>query len=657
MKDTNGKQGVRGARRNAATKKREVEGEGEGEAQEPETSTPPRRLRYEGLPLVVIAGRPNVGKSTLFNRLLHDRRAITDPTPGVTRDPIEAECLFRDSGRRFRLVDTGGFKLDREGIDGLVVEKSLESLGRADLVIFLVDAREATPEDEEFAQLLRRWSEKVLLVVNKADSPELDHLVWSHLRWGFFSSIGEGMLFVSAEHGRNIDELEETIVSRLDFSKVVELEVERAPIRLAILGKPNTGKSTLLNRLLGEERSIVSEVAGTTRDPVEGRFTAKRRQFRVLDTAGIRRKAKVRDAVEYYSVNRAIKCVGDCDVVVHMIDAREGLTDQDKKIAAFAADAGRGIIFVLNKWDEMPDIKNSFEASRDKLRYFFGQMAWAPVLPLSARDGMGVDKLVSTIVTVYAQLTKEVETSRLMRAVESWIEATPPPVGPTTRWKLRYAVQTSSNPQCFSFFVTKPEAVAESYRSFLRNRIREDLGLDQVPVLLEFKASRQGWVERKESIAASLKSPAAKSPAANSPPATSTAKSPAANSPAANSPVATSSGSTRKAAEARRSASEKSASTGRGSAKPKAPPSEARTAKTAKPKPSGRAAPKVAPKSSRVKPAQAKKAQKPENRRAAAKRAKSSAVRTKSMERTKAAERTKTVERTKSAGQTKSARR
>jgi GTP-binding protein len=473
----------------------------------------------------------------------------------------------------------------------------------ADLVIFLVDAKEVTPEDEEFAQLLRRWSDKVLLVVNKADSPERDSMAWGHLRWGFANgraarsgppvrmSDGKAIreveadgtpLFISAEHGRNIDELEEAIIARLDFSKIVEVELERAPIRLAILGKPNTGKSTLLNRLLGEDKSIVSEEPGTTRDPVEGRFTFKKRDFRVLDTAGIRRKAKVHDSVEYYSVTRAIKSVGDCDVVIHMIDAREGLTDQDKKIAAFAAEAGRGVVFVLNKWDEMPDIKNSFEAARDKLRYFFGQMAWAPVLPLSARDGFGVEKLMNTIVTIYAQLTKEIETSRLMRSVEGWIEATPPPVGPRTRWKLRYAVQTSFNPQSFTFFVTRPEAVAEAYRSFLRNQMREDLGLDKVPVLLELKASRQGWVERKEGLDAGSGSPKGAKRAPATAPLSAAAAPSAKGRGAASKPLATKPLATKKA-------------------------------------PTGRATVKIPPKSSRVKPARAKKAQKPENRRAAMK--------------------------------------
>jgi GTP-binding protein len=466
---------------------------------------PGRRLRYENLPVVVIAGRPNVGKSTLYNRLLHKRRAITDPTPGVTRDPVDAVCDIGRSGKRCSLVDTGGFKLDREGLDGLVVEKSLLYLERADLIVFLLDAAERSPEDDEFAALLRKWASKVLLVVNKADSPERDRMAWANAKAGFGH-----VIFISAEHGRNIGELEEAIAARLDFSKVVEIEEGREPIRLAIMGKPNTGKSTLLNRLLGADRSIVSEIAGTTRDVVEGRFEWKGRRIDVLDTAGIRRKKKVTEAVEYYSVNRAIRVVDDCDVVVLLIDAAEGLTEQDKKIAGFATEQGRGLVFALNKWDTMPDLKNSFEAARDKLRYFFGQLAWAPVLPLSAKEGTGIDKLMNTVVSLHAQLCKRIETSRLNKSFADWIETTPPPVGPRTRFKVRYAVQTSVNPQKFTVFVTRPDAVAESYLSFLRNKIRSELGLDKVPVILELKASRSPIVSRPTSRAAHLKEKTAK---------------------------------------------------------------------------------------------------------------------------------------------------
>jgi GTPase len=456
------------------------------------SDVPPKDIRWENLPLVALVGRPNVGKSTLFNRLLHKRRSITDPTPGVTRDPIEEVCELPGTDKRVVLADSGGFKLEREGLDDLVVARTLSLISRADLVLFIVDAVEITPEDAEFAELLRPLGKRLALVVNKADSPERDMLVWSHMKWGI-----EPVVFVSAEHNRNIGELVSLIVSKVDFSAAKAVDMERADIRIAIMGKPNTGKSSLLNLLLGEERSIVSDVPGTTRDIVEGRFTWKGRGIVVLDTAGIRRKKKVTDNVEYYSVTRSISVVTRADIVVLMIDAVEGLTEQDKKIAAFAVDEGRGVIFVLNKWDLMPTMKNTFEASTDKLRYFFGQMAYAPIIAMSAKEGSGLDKLMNSVITMYSKLNRRIETSKLNRAVATWIEGTPPPVGGKTHFKLRYAVQTSVNPQKFCFFVTRPDLVADTYVSFLKNKIRDEFDLDSIPVRLDLKASRVDWRARE----------------------------------------------------------------------------------------------------------------------------------------------------------------
>lgn len=454
-------------------------------------AAPELKPRYENLPLVALVGRPNVGKSTLFNRFLHKRRAITDPTPGVTRDPIEEECELRDPGQRIMLADSGGFRLEREGLDNLVVARTMSLIERANLILFIVDATSITPEDEEFAALLRPKSDRLILVVNKADSPERDAMAWSHLKWGFTP-----VVFISAEHNRNIGDLVDLMLQRLDFSGVRKMEPERADIRIAIMGKPNTGKSSLLNLLLGQEKSIVSDVPGTTRDIVEGRFSWKGRGVVVLDTAGIRRKKKVEDNVEYFSVTRSISVVERADIVILMIDAEEGLTEQDKKIAAFAVDQGRGVIFALNKWDRMPVVKNAFEAARDRLRWFFAQMAYAPVVALSAKEGTGLDKLMNTVVNMYSKLNKRIETSRLNKAVEGWIESNPPPVGPRTKFKLRYSIQASVNPQKFIFFVTRPEAVADSYVSFLKNRIREEFGLDTIPISLEIKASRKDWKAR-----------------------------------------------------------------------------------------------------------------------------------------------------------------
>ena len=278
-----------------------------------------KEVEYEGLPLVVIAGRPNVGKSTLFNRFLHRRIAITNDQPGVTRDPVEATAFLND--KPVHLVDTGGYKLTRDigtkeaELDDYVVERSLDMIDRADVVVLLLDATEITGEDEEFILKMRPYTHKLIAAVNKTEGGRNEAEAWNYARYGF-----ENLIFISAEHGDRISELTDMIVDRCDFSNVRQLSEDR-PIKIAILGKPNTGKSTLSNRLTHSEKSIVCDYAGTTRDVVEGDFTYGGKSFHVLDTAGIRRKAKVHDDVEYYSVNRAIKTLDECDIVFLLIDA------------------------------------------------------------------------------------------------------------------------------------------------------------------------------------------------------------------------------------------------------------------------------------------------------------------------------------------------
>ena len=441
---------------------------------------------------MVLAGRPNVGKSTLFNRLLHKHRAITDPTPGVTRDPVAMDGFIK--GMPLTLMDTGGFKLDRraEGgreipsdtLDDLVVEKTLGALETADLILLILEAGEFTPEDEEFISLLRPYREKLMAVVNKTEGGRRENESWNILSYGF-----DRVWMISAEHGDNVGDLEDAIVARLDFSRVELDGAEERPIRIAIVGKPNTGKSTLSNRLTASAASIVSDIPGTTRDVVEGAFSYRNSAFQVLDTAGIRRKSKVTENIEYYSVNRAIKSMDDADIVFLMIDAREGLSDQDKKIAALADKRGRGIIMVLNKWDLMPDMKNTFAAVRDRIRFLFGQMEYAPIMPVSANDGSGVDALLNTAVRMYAQLNRRTDTGVLNQALGRWLAENPPPVGPQTRFKIKYAVQVSGNPVKFVFFASRPRAVGGAYASYLRNKIRRDLGYSLIPVGAEIRAS------------------------------------------------------------------------------------------------------------------------------------------------------------------------
>ena len=457
------------------------------------------------LPLVALAGRPNVGKSTLFNRLLHKRRSITDPTPGVTRDPVIMNTVIL--GKPLRLADTGGFKLDRnrdtpEGeLERIVVERALEILREADLVILLFEAGELTLEDEEFINVLRPYREKLIAVVNKTEGGRREAESWNLLSYGF-----DKILMISAEHGDNIANLEEAIAGRIrcneaDTAPEEPAEPAQAPVRIALLGKPNTGKSTLSNRLTSSSASIVSDIPGTTRDVVEGSFVWKNRNFMVLDTAGIRRKSRVNENIEYYSVNRAIKSIDEADIVFLVIDAQEGFADQDKKIAALAHDKGRGLILVLNKWDTMPDVKNAFEAVRDRIHFFFGQMEYAPIIALSALDGKGIDELLNTSLRMYNQLNRQIETATLNQALEKWLTEYPPPSGPQTRFKIRYAVQKGANPVRFVFFASRSGAVTEPYIAYLRNRIRRDLGFSLVPLDIEIRSSSKGHDEwgRKES--------------------------------------------------------------------------------------------------------------------------------------------------------------
>ena len=454
------------------------------------------KKQYEGAPLVVIAGRPNVGKSTLFNRFMQRRLAIVDPTPGVTRDPVEGFALF--NGKPVHLVDTGGYKLQRDigtmeaELDELVVEKSIQMIDRADLVILVLEAEKITPEDEEMIHQLRKHWDKLIAVVNKTEGGKNENVAWNFAQFGF-----EELLFISAEHGDNIRQLYEKIESRLDFSRV-KLISEEEPIRVAIMGKPNTGKSTLSNRLTHTEASIVCDYAGTTRDTVEGYFEYNGKHFQVLDTAGIRRKAKVHENVEYYSVNRAIKTLDRCDIVFLMIDSQEGLSEQDKKICNLAYERGLGIIFVLNKWDLNEDQSRKAEKNiKLWMNIMFGQMEYAPIVTMSALKGTGVIELLREAVEIYGQLTHKVDTAALNMALKDWLFKYPPPASKTAHFKIRYMTQKNVNPVEFLIFATRPEVVPETYVSYLKNRIREDLGFDKIPVQLEMKASRKKWEDRE----------------------------------------------------------------------------------------------------------------------------------------------------------------
>ncbi|MCG8452819.1 MAG: ribosome biogenesis GTPase Der [Spirochaetales bacterium] len=442
-------------------------------------------------PRVVIAGRPNVGKSTLFNRLYGRRRAITDPTPGVTRDALEERCSL--AGIPVTLVDTGGVKAEYDDdFDDIVADRSLSSFDTADLVLFLVEIGQLTPEDELIVDALRSRTDKVLLVVNKADIPEKDYLASE------FYSLGLGdPLPVSSAHGRNMDRLTEIVRERLEdimatFPEEEEEDNEESnELVLALVGKPNAGKSTLSNQLTGTQASLVSDVAGTTRDIVVTESEHKGRTIRVVDTAGMRRKAKVAENVEYYSVNRAIRAMFEADVTVLLIDADEGLSEQDKKITAQAVKKGRTVVMALNKWDEKNPDPKRLKAAMDRVRFQFPVLDWAPLLPISALKGYGIRDLLDTILRADRQQSRRIDTGELNRALAEWTDLTPPPTRKGKSFKIRYITQVSTKPVRFIAFVNRKIGFPDSYRRFLMNQIRREFGFDFVPLELELREGRK----------------------------------------------------------------------------------------------------------------------------------------------------------------------
>ncbi|MCL2293918.1 MAG: ribosome biogenesis GTPase Der [Spirochaetes bacterium] len=467
-------------------------------------------------PVVVIAGRPNVGKSTLFNRILGKRKSITDPTPGVTRDAV-AE-LYNPGRITIKLMDTGGVNTSGVGIEKTVSERSLNHVKDADLVLFLLDAKEILPEDEIFIKKIRKYADKIILVINKVDTPEKENTIWNYYSFGF-----DKVVPVSSAHGYNIDLLEEEIEKALlarnyqPDSPEGEKENEEGGesegqeedceseegigrrenvIRLAIMGKPNTGKSTLSNKLTETEQSIVSDMPGTTRDIVEGEFLFGKTKFKIMDTAGIRRKNRVTENVEYYSVNRAIKAIDDCDLVLMLIDAEEGLSDQDKKIANQVVKKGKGIIIVLNKWDKVKHLPNIITAMQDRIRFLFPILDFAPIVPLSALNDAKFDDLLKMAIKVNKQLETRISTPGINKALKEWTEDYPPPsIGGIIKFKVRYITQTGIKPCRFLIFVNRLKGFPASYISYIKNKIRKKFGLGSIPFEINIKETEKVWKE------------------------------------------------------------------------------------------------------------------------------------------------------------------
>jgi GTPase len=451
----------------------------------------PRRLLS-----VVLVGRPNVGKSTLFNRLTGRRRAIVTKVPGTTRDVIAQPAEWR--GRQFELVDTGGmFGASDDPLHAVVLDRGRRALGSADLLVFLVDGREGlVPGDREIARAVREANTPAVLAINKSDDRRAQAGLLEFYQLGF-----EHVLEISAEHGDGTGDLLDTIVDQLGAPLTVDDgasenagRAEPGEIGITIVGRPNAGKSSLVNRLLREERMIVSELPGTTRDAVDALLTWHRRRFRIVDTAGIRRPGRVAKSgqIESVSVLLARRTMASADVAVIVVDATEGVTDQDAAIAGEAEKAGCGIIIAANKWDLMKgdhaDMAGKFD---DELRRRLKFLDFAPVLHISAATGERTPRLLETIDQVAAARTTRVKTAELNSVIRQVASAHPPPGSGRTATRILYAAQTGVAPPTFVIFTNVATRFHFSYERFLINKLRESFGFVGAPIRLQVRRRRR----------------------------------------------------------------------------------------------------------------------------------------------------------------------
>ncbi|MDA3898673.1 MAG: ribosome biogenesis GTPase Der [Desulfobacteraceae bacterium] len=430
-------------------------------------------------PVVAIVGRPNAGKSTFFNRITRTKDALVDNFPGVTRDRHYGTCTWNDI--EFSVIDTGGFSTgDDDNFSSLSRDQVHQAISDSDAVILLLDGKGGvSPFDTELIKILRDLSCPVFYAVNKIDSYEKEDNI------NEFYSLGIDTFYpVSAEHGYGIPDFLDTLVSTFPASVTEE---DTDTIKIAIIGRPNVGKSSLTNRLLGENRVIVSDIPGTTRDSIDTACEFNGRQYLLIDTAGIRRKKQVSEKIEKISIIKALQSIERCDIALILIDAHEGVTDQDVKIAGYAFERGCGCIFLLNKWDLVEKDDKTLKRFTENLRMAAKFLSFTPVLTLSALTGKRVPKIFDVVNKVYDQYTTRISTGPLNKIFERATSRTEPSMFQGRRIKFFYATQITTKPPTFVSFVNVPDGIHFSYQRYLINQIREGSGLDQTPVRLFFR--------------------------------------------------------------------------------------------------------------------------------------------------------------------------
>lgn len=429
-------------------------------------------------PVVALVGRPNVGKSTLFNKLVGKKVSIIEDTPGITRDRIYGNVKYGDYN--FHLIDTGGIDLSEMDFNDDIKVQAELAIDEADVVLFVVDGKEGlTSNDYTVKEMLKKCSKKVIVVVNKVDSKLASENQYSFYELGF-----ENYMFISAEQNIGIDDLLKEITS--DFQEYEE-EYDENTIKFCLIGRPNVGKSSLANAILNEERIIVSNVAGTTRDAIDTPFTYYGEKFVVIDTAGMRKKGKVYEAVERYSLLRSLKAIDRSDVCVIVINAEEGIIEHDKHIAGYALEAGKPVIIVVNKWDTIEDKDEKMKEFKQNIRNNFQFMDYAPIVFLSALTKKRIHTLIPEIKKAYENSKKEIKTSLLNDVIMDAYQLNLPPSYKGKRLKIYFASQAATCPPTFNIQVNSKGLVHFSYERYLENKIRESFDFEGTPIKIQFK--------------------------------------------------------------------------------------------------------------------------------------------------------------------------